>query len=120
MSEKFFVLFYFLSDDTHFKTNPKIPGIDLNSVRILFEALSKPAFSGLLEQVCICLCYSLSHLKLKASVKFFFTAEPCCLIKARQQCRKKSSFFEKSKVFKDPALVEKNHLLPFTLKSSYV
>lgn len=41
----------FLSDDTHFKTNPKIPGIDLNSVRKLFETLSKPAFSGLLEQV---------------------------------------------------------------------
>ncbi|XP_022625807.1 probable E3 ubiquitin-protein ligase HERC3 isoform X2 [Seriola dumerili] len=38
------------SDDTHFKTNPKIPGIDLNSVRLLFEILSKPAFSGLLEQ----------------------------------------------------------------------
>ncbi|XP_062244132.1 probable E3 ubiquitin-protein ligase HERC3 [Platichthys flesus] len=38
------------SDDIHFKTNPKIPGIDLNSVRLLFEALSKPAFSGLLEQ----------------------------------------------------------------------
>uniref|UniRef100_A0A3B3TIB6 HECT and RLD domain containing E3 ubiquitin protein ligase 3 n=1 Tax=Poecilia latipinna TaxID=48699 RepID=A0A3B3TIB6_9TELE len=38
------------SDDTHFKTNPKIPGIDLNSVRTLFEVLSKPAFSGLLEQ----------------------------------------------------------------------
>uniref|UniRef100_A0A8C9XJ66 HECT and RLD domain containing E3 ubiquitin protein ligase 3 n=1 Tax=Sander lucioperca TaxID=283035 RepID=A0A8C9XJ66_SANLU len=41
----------FLSDDTHFKTNPKIPGIDLDSVRKLFETLSKPAFSGLLEQV---------------------------------------------------------------------
>uniref|UniRef100_A0A8C9XLA7 HECT and RLD domain containing E3 ubiquitin protein ligase 3 n=1 Tax=Sander lucioperca TaxID=283035 RepID=A0A8C9XLA7_SANLU len=39
------------SDDTHFKTNPKIPGIDLDSVRKLFETLSKPAFSGLLEQV---------------------------------------------------------------------
>uniref|UniRef100_A0A671W368 HECT and RLD domain containing E3 ubiquitin protein ligase 3 n=1 Tax=Sparus aurata TaxID=8175 RepID=A0A671W368_SPAAU len=39
-----------LSDDTHFKTNPKIPGIDLNSVRMLFATLSKPAFSGLLEQ----------------------------------------------------------------------
>uniref|UniRef100_A0A672HNY0 HECT domain-containing protein n=1 Tax=Salarias fasciatus TaxID=181472 RepID=A0A672HNY0_SALFA len=38
------------SDDIHFKTNPKIPGIDLNSVRVLFETLSKPAFSGLLEQ----------------------------------------------------------------------
>uniref|UniRef100_A0A3Q3FQA1 HECT and RLD domain containing E3 ubiquitin protein ligase 3 n=1 Tax=Labrus bergylta TaxID=56723 RepID=A0A3Q3FQA1_9LABR len=38
------------SDDTHFKTNPKIPGIDLNSVRMLFETLSRPAFSGLLEQ----------------------------------------------------------------------
>ncbi|XP_035993454.1 probable E3 ubiquitin-protein ligase HERC3 isoform X3 [Fundulus heteroclitus] len=38
------------SDDAHFKTNPKIPGIDLNSVRTLFEVLSKPAFSGLLEQ----------------------------------------------------------------------
>uniref|UniRef100_A0A8D3CN85 HECT and RLD domain containing E3 ubiquitin protein ligase 3 n=1 Tax=Scophthalmus maximus TaxID=52904 RepID=A0A8D3CN85_SCOMX len=38
------------SDDVHFKTNPKMPGIDLNSVRLLFETLSKPAFSGLLEQ----------------------------------------------------------------------
>uniref|UniRef100_A0A8C5ELJ0 HECT domain-containing protein n=1 Tax=Gouania willdenowi TaxID=441366 RepID=A0A8C5ELJ0_GOUWI len=38
------------SDDIHFKTNPKIPGIDLNSVRMLFETLSKPGFSGLLEQ----------------------------------------------------------------------
>ncbi|TNN89469.1 putative E3 ubiquitin-protein ligase HERC3 [Liparis tanakae] len=38
------------SDDTHFKTNPKIPGIDLHSVRKLFEMLGKPAFSGLLEQ----------------------------------------------------------------------
>uniref|UniRef100_A0A3P9MXY5 HECT and RLD domain containing E3 ubiquitin protein ligase 3 n=1 Tax=Poecilia reticulata TaxID=8081 RepID=A0A3P9MXY5_POERE len=38
------------SDDAHFKTNPKIPGIDLDSVRTLFEVLSKPAFSGLLEQ----------------------------------------------------------------------
>uniref|UniRef100_A0A7N6BEW2 HECT domain-containing protein n=1 Tax=Anabas testudineus TaxID=64144 RepID=A0A7N6BEW2_ANATE len=38
------------NDDIHFKTNPKIPGIDLNSVRLLFEALSKPAFSGLMEQ----------------------------------------------------------------------
>ncbi|XP_037327022.1 probable E3 ubiquitin-protein ligase HERC3 [Pungitius pungitius] len=38
------------SDDTHFKTNPKISGIDLNSVRKLFDTLSKPAFSGLLEQ----------------------------------------------------------------------
>ncbi|XP_054634415.1 probable E3 ubiquitin-protein ligase HERC3 isoform X2 [Dunckerocampus dactyliophorus] len=38
------------SDDAHFKTNPKIPGIDLNSVRTLFEELSRPAFSGLLEQ----------------------------------------------------------------------
>ncbi|KAG8014710.1 putative E3 ubiquitin-protein ligase HERC3 [Nibea albiflora] len=41
---------FFLSDDAHFKTNPKIPGIDLNSVRMLFATLSKPAFSGLLEQ----------------------------------------------------------------------
>ncbi|XP_029003793.1 probable E3 ubiquitin-protein ligase HERC3 isoform X2 [Betta splendens] len=37
-------------DDAHFKTNPKVPGIDLNSVRLLFESLSKPAFSTLLEQ----------------------------------------------------------------------
>uniref|UniRef100_A0A4W6BVK7 HECT and RLD domain containing E3 ubiquitin protein ligase 3 n=1 Tax=Lates calcarifer TaxID=8187 RepID=A0A4W6BVK7_LATCA len=44
------VFVWLLSDDTHFKTNPKIPGIDLNSVRLLFETLSKPAFSGLLEQ----------------------------------------------------------------------
>ncbi|XP_038127022.1 probable E3 ubiquitin-protein ligase HERC3 isoform X2 [Cyprinodon tularosa] len=38
------------SDDAHFRTNPKIPGIDLNSVRMLFQVLSTPAFSGLLEQ----------------------------------------------------------------------
>ncbi|XP_030643542.1 putative E3 ubiquitin-protein ligase HERC3 [Chanos chanos] len=38
------------SDDGHFKTNPKVPGIDLNSVRLLFETLMKPAFSRLLEQ----------------------------------------------------------------------
>uniref|UniRef100_A0A672HNZ5 HECT domain-containing protein n=1 Tax=Salarias fasciatus TaxID=181472 RepID=A0A672HNZ5_SALFA len=44
------ILSFVLSDDIHFKTNPKIPGIDLNSVRVLFETLSKPAFSGLLEQ----------------------------------------------------------------------
>ncbi|XP_068178250.1 probable E3 ubiquitin-protein ligase HERC3 isoform X2 [Antennarius striatus] len=38
------------SDDVHFKTNSKIPGIDLNSVRSLFATLSTPGFSGLLEQ----------------------------------------------------------------------
>uniref|UniRef100_A0A672HP10 HECT domain-containing protein n=1 Tax=Salarias fasciatus TaxID=181472 RepID=A0A672HP10_SALFA len=44
------ILSFVLSDDIHFKTNPKIPGIDLNSVRVLFETLSKPAFSGLLDK----------------------------------------------------------------------
>ncbi|KAI4884476.1 hypothetical protein NFI96_014104 [Prochilodus magdalenae] len=39
-----------VSDDGHFKTNPKVPGIDLNSVRVLFETLMKPAYSRLLEQ----------------------------------------------------------------------
>lgn len=53
--------------------------------------------------------YSLSDLKLKASV---FATEPCCLIKARQQCRKKS-YFWKSKEFKDLAFLEKNHPPPF-------
>uniref|UniRef100_A0A3B3SXT5 HECT and RLD domain containing E3 ubiquitin protein ligase 3 n=1 Tax=Paramormyrops kingsleyae TaxID=1676925 RepID=A0A3B3SXT5_9TELE len=38
------------SDDGHFKTNPKVPGIDLTSVRLFFEMLMKPAFSRLLEQ----------------------------------------------------------------------
>uniref|UniRef100_A0A674MCD7 HECT and RLD domain containing E3 ubiquitin protein ligase 3 n=1 Tax=Takifugu rubripes TaxID=31033 RepID=A0A674MCD7_TAKRU len=38
------------SDDAHFSTNPKIPGIDLNSVRMFFATLSTPAFSALLEQ----------------------------------------------------------------------
>uniref|UniRef100_A0A8B9L2S3 HECT and RLD domain containing E3 ubiquitin protein ligase 3 n=1 Tax=Astyanax mexicanus TaxID=7994 RepID=A0A8B9L2S3_ASTMX len=37
-------------DDGHFKTNPKVPGIDLNSVRLLFETLMKPSYSRLLEQ----------------------------------------------------------------------
>uniref|UniRef100_A0A8B9L0Z0 HECT and RLD domain containing E3 ubiquitin protein ligase 3 n=1 Tax=Astyanax mexicanus TaxID=7994 RepID=A0A8B9L0Z0_ASTMX len=41
----------FFSDDGHFKTNPKVPGIDLNSVRLLFETLMKPSYSRLLEQV---------------------------------------------------------------------
>uniref|UniRef100_A0AAY4AK92 HECT domain-containing protein n=1 Tax=Denticeps clupeoides TaxID=299321 RepID=A0AAY4AK92_9TELE len=41
----------FSSDDSHFKTNPKLPGIDLKSVRLLFETLMKPSFSRLLEQV---------------------------------------------------------------------
>ncbi|TRY88331.1 hypothetical protein DNTS_018819 [Danionella cerebrum] len=38
------------SDDGHFKTNPKVPGIDFNAVRLLFETLMKPAFARLLEQ----------------------------------------------------------------------
>uniref|UniRef100_A0A672LM94 Probable E3 ubiquitin-protein ligase HERC3 n=1 Tax=Sinocyclocheilus grahami TaxID=75366 RepID=A0A672LM94_SINGR len=42
----------FHSDDGHFKTNPKVPGIDFNAVRLLFETLMKPAFARLLEQVC--------------------------------------------------------------------
>uniref|UniRef100_A0A8C1Q3X4 HECT and RLD domain containing E3 ubiquitin protein ligase 3 n=1 Tax=Cyprinus carpio TaxID=7962 RepID=A0A8C1Q3X4_CYPCA len=41
----------FHSDDGHFKTNPKVPGIDFNAVRLLFETLMKPAFARLLEQV---------------------------------------------------------------------
>uniref|UniRef100_A0A4W4FWY4 HECT domain-containing protein n=1 Tax=Electrophorus electricus TaxID=8005 RepID=A0A4W4FWY4_ELEEL len=39
------------SDDKHFKTNPKVPGIDLNLVRLLFDTLMKPAYSRLLEQI---------------------------------------------------------------------
>ncbi|KTF92285.1 hypothetical protein cypCar_00012607 [Cyprinus carpio] len=38
------------NDDGHFKTNPKVPGIDFNAVRLLFETLMKPAFARLLEQ----------------------------------------------------------------------
>ncbi|XP_016395291.1 probable E3 ubiquitin-protein ligase HERC3 [Sinocyclocheilus rhinocerous] len=38
------------SDDRHFKTNPKVPGIDFNAVRLLFETLMKPAFARLLDQ----------------------------------------------------------------------
>uniref|UniRef100_A0A672KJG5 Probable E3 ubiquitin-protein ligase HERC3 n=1 Tax=Sinocyclocheilus grahami TaxID=75366 RepID=A0A672KJG5_SINGR len=40
----------FHSDDGHFKTNPKVPGIDFNAVRLLFETLMKPAFARLLDQ----------------------------------------------------------------------
>uniref|UniRef100_A0A671SI96 HECT and RLD domain containing E3 ubiquitin protein ligase 3 n=1 Tax=Sinocyclocheilus anshuiensis TaxID=1608454 RepID=A0A671SI96_9TELE len=43
---------YFHSDDRHFKTNPKVPGINFNAVRLLFEMLMKPSFARLLEQVC--------------------------------------------------------------------
>uniref|UniRef100_A0A671RTG0 HECT domain-containing protein n=1 Tax=Sinocyclocheilus anshuiensis TaxID=1608454 RepID=A0A671RTG0_9TELE len=42
----------FHSDDGHFKTNPKVPGIDFNAVRLLFETLMKPTFARLLDQVC--------------------------------------------------------------------
>uniref|UniRef100_A0A8B9RI51 HECT and RLD domain containing E3 ubiquitin protein ligase 3 n=1 Tax=Astyanax mexicanus TaxID=7994 RepID=A0A8B9RI51_ASTMX len=43
----------FFSDDGHFKTNPKVPGIDLNSVRLLFETLMKPSYSRLFESLLI-------------------------------------------------------------------
>uniref|UniRef100_A0A671SKA1 HECT and RLD domain containing E3 ubiquitin protein ligase 3 n=1 Tax=Sinocyclocheilus anshuiensis TaxID=1608454 RepID=A0A671SKA1_9TELE len=36
---------YFHSDDRHFKTNPKVPGINFNAVRLLFEMLMKPSFA---------------------------------------------------------------------------
>uniref|UniRef100_A0A8C4RM49 HECT and RLD domain containing E3 ubiquitin protein ligase 3 n=1 Tax=Erpetoichthys calabaricus TaxID=27687 RepID=A0A8C4RM49_ERPCA len=38
------------SNDEHFRTNPKNPGIDLSSVRLLFEMLAKPTFCKLFEQ----------------------------------------------------------------------
>ncbi|XP_056659298.1 probable E3 ubiquitin-protein ligase HERC3 isoform X9 [Monodelphis domestica] len=37
--------------DEHFKTSPKIPGIDLNSTRMLFEKLMNSQHSMLLEQI---------------------------------------------------------------------
>lgn len=37
--------------DEHFKTSPKIPGIDLNSTRVLFEKLMNSQHSVILEQV---------------------------------------------------------------------
>uniref|UniRef100_A0A669QEJ1 HECT-type E3 ubiquitin transferase n=1 Tax=Phasianus colchicus TaxID=9054 RepID=A0A669QEJ1_PHACC len=37
--------------DEHFKTSPKIPGIDLNSTRVLFEKLMNSQHSILLDQV---------------------------------------------------------------------
>lgn len=37
--------------DEHFKTSPKIPGIDLNSTRILFEKLMNSQHSVILEQI---------------------------------------------------------------------
>ncbi|XP_043826949.1 probable E3 ubiquitin-protein ligase HERC3 isoform X1 [Dromiciops gliroides] len=37
--------------DEHFKTSPKIPGIDLNSTRVLFEKLMNSQHSMLLEQI---------------------------------------------------------------------
>uniref|UniRef100_A0A8C5ACX0 HECT and RLD domain containing E3 ubiquitin protein ligase 3 n=1 Tax=Gadus morhua TaxID=8049 RepID=A0A8C5ACX0_GADMO len=45
------LLLLLLSDDGHFKTNPKAPGIDLGSVRSLFQTLGTPPYSGLLQQV---------------------------------------------------------------------
>ncbi|EPQ05572.1 Putative E3 ubiquitin-protein ligase HERC3 [Myotis brandtii] len=37
--------------DEHFKTSPKIPGIDLNSTRVLFEKLMNSQHSVILEQI---------------------------------------------------------------------
>ncbi|KAG7264668.1 hypothetical protein CRUP_038842 [Coryphaenoides rupestris] len=37
-------------DDGHFRTNPKVPGIDLDAVRSLFRTLATPPYSGLLQQ----------------------------------------------------------------------
>uniref|UniRef100_A0A8C0K1X0 HECT and RLD domain containing E3 ubiquitin protein ligase 3 n=1 Tax=Canis lupus dingo TaxID=286419 RepID=A0A8C0K1X0_CANLU len=37
--------------DEHFKTSPKIPGIDLNSTRVLFEKLMSSQHSMILEQI---------------------------------------------------------------------
>ncbi|XP_006867838.1 PREDICTED: probable E3 ubiquitin-protein ligase HERC3 [Chrysochloris asiatica] len=37
--------------DEHFKTSPKIPGIDLNSTRVLFEKLMNSQHSLILEQI---------------------------------------------------------------------
>lgn len=44
-------LFLFRIDE-HFKTSPRIPGIDLNSTRVLFEKLMNSQHSMILEQVC--------------------------------------------------------------------
>lgn len=38
-------------NDEHFKTSPKIPGISLNSIRVLFEKLMSSHHSRLLEQI---------------------------------------------------------------------
>ncbi|XP_008265833.1 probable E3 ubiquitin-protein ligase HERC3 [Oryctolagus cuniculus] len=37
--------------DEHFKTSPKVPGIDLNSTRVLFEKLMNSQHSMILEQI---------------------------------------------------------------------
>uniref|UniRef100_A0A452QQX4 HECT-type E3 ubiquitin transferase n=1 Tax=Ursus americanus TaxID=9643 RepID=A0A452QQX4_URSAM len=45
-----FLTFLFRIDE-HFKTSPKIPGIDLNSTRVLFEKLMSSQHSMILEQI---------------------------------------------------------------------
>lgn len=47
----FFFFFFLFRIDEHFKTSPKIPGIDLNSTRVLFEKLMNSQHSMILEQV---------------------------------------------------------------------
>ena len=46
-----FFFFCLFRIDEHFKTSPKIPGIDLNSTRVLFEKLMNSQHSMILEQV---------------------------------------------------------------------
>uniref|UniRef100_A0A8C1IGS1 HECT and RLD domain containing E3 ubiquitin protein ligase 3 n=1 Tax=Cyprinus carpio TaxID=7962 RepID=A0A8C1IGS1_CYPCA len=65
----------FHSDDGHFKTNPKVPGIDFNAVRLLFETLMKPAFARLLEQVCAFEMLASSHLLFSIYLKYNFLSE---------------------------------------------
>uniref|UniRef100_A0A8C1Q3Y0 HECT and RLD domain containing E3 ubiquitin protein ligase 3 n=1 Tax=Cyprinus carpio TaxID=7962 RepID=A0A8C1Q3Y0_CYPCA len=62
-------------DDGHFKTNPKVPGIDFNAVRLLFETLMKPAFARLLEQVCAFEMLASSHLLFSIYLKYNFLSE---------------------------------------------
>lgn len=54
----FFYMFCVFRIDEHFKTSPKVPGIDLNSTRVLFEKLMNSQHSMILEQVCSLHVYS--------------------------------------------------------------
>lgn len=79
--------------DEHFKTSPKIPGIDLNSTRVLFEKLMNSQHSVILEQVC-----SLRWQSACLKVHFFFHCNTSIFKRKKETNRQRSCINLNSKI----------------------